>query len=568
MKNLFLLDLYGYLGIVGGIIVLVVGYILLNKYVLVGKKNRRLQNALTHKYNYAHNLLLNEDSQHLRRIEAISDINLLMKPIYEEFYRRFEQLRDIEDRRASRAVQVLNEELVKGNKDYKAAYQENRFIVVEYENKVLQLNKDLANIIRPETEIREMSIDDKKTYRIIKSIYRDNKKELELVDASFERIFSQVDKLFVQHEEALNGAYYDDANAALDKIRSSLKYLEKALETLPLLCVKTTELIPQKLDFAKKRYQELEKQGIPLPHLLVNQQLDKFTNFLEDAKQKLRLFNTHGIDRELTEIDRTVSDLLVQFDEEVKKKDIFQAEFDTIYGRVNDIEKRYIKLVNNMNTVKKVYLTTDDADAELDALKIKINDLSNTKRMLDSFTHSSTRQPYSLLVEKMYQLKDESQIAENLLNTFFDHVESLKTDAENAHILIKKLYFDLKKTEAKLRDIRVENFINRFAGEFDRAYELIDLITITLQKTPIDVTLTNTYVDELRSLASSLVDKIELESNNADLAEASIVYLNRYRTQSSDIQAKLADEEIRFMHGSFADVYNNCTDAIKQFRNK
>lgn len=568
MENLIYLDVNGYIGIIGAILLLLIGYILLHKFVLIGRKNRRLQNALAHKYNYAHNLLLNEDSQHLRRIEAISDINLLMKPIYEEFYRRFEQLRDIDDRRASRALQVLNEELVKGNKDYKSAYQENRFIVVEYENKVLQLNKDLANVIRPETEIREMSIDDKKTYRIIKSIYRENKKELELVDASFEKIFTQVDKLFIEHEEALNGAYYDDARAVLEKIRASLKYLEKALESLPLLCVKTSELIPQKLEFVRKRYFELEKQGIPLPHLLVNQQLDKYANYLEEAKHKLRLFNTQGIDRELTEIDRAVSEILTQFDEEVKKRDIFLAEFDPIYGRVNDIEKRFIKLVNNMGTVKKIYQISEDADTALETLKVKINDLSNTKRMLDSFIHSSTRQPYSVLVEKMYQLKDEADIAEGLLNTFFDDVEKLKTDAENAHVLIKKLYFDLKKCEAKLRDVRVESFVNKYVGEFDRAYELIDLITITLQKTPIDVTLTNTYVDELTTLADTLIQKIDIEFNNANLAEASIVYLNRYRTQYSDVQAKLSDEEIRFMNGSFSDVYDNCTDTIKQFRNK
>lgn len=568
MKNLILLDVYGYLGIVGGLIVLIVAYIFLYKYFLLGRKNRRLQNALTHKYNYAHNLLLNEDSQHLRRIEAISDINLLMKPTYEEFYKRFEQLRDIEDRRASRSIQILNEELVKGNREYKSSYQENRFIVVEYENKVQLLNRDLANVIRPETEIREQSIDDKKTYRIIKNIYRENKKELELVEASFERIFSQVDKLFNQHEDALSGAYYDEANQALEKIRTSLKYLEKSLESLPLLCVKTVELIPQKLEFVRSRYQELEHQGIPLPHLLVNQQLDKFNNFLEDAKRKLRVFNTQGIDRELTEIDRTVSELLVRFDDEVEQKTIFVEQFDQVYQRVNDIERRYIKLVNNMATVKKIYLISQESDSQLEVIKVKLNDLSNTKRMLDSFTHSSTKQPYSVLVEKMNQLRDESEVAEKLLNKYFTYIDDLKDDAQGANLLVKNMFFSLKKAEAKLRDIRVETFINRQIADFDRAYELIDLITLTLQKTPIDVTVTNSYADELKTLAEALIKRIDTEFNNANLAEASIIYLNRYRTQYSDVQAKLSDEEIRFMNGSFADVYNNCTDTIKQFRNR
>lgn len=568
MEIILLLDLIGYIGIGLGVVVLLIVYLLLHKFVLVGHKNRRLQSAITHKYNYVHNLLLNEDSQHLRRIEAISDINLLMRPVYEEFYKRFEQLRDIEDRRASKAVQVLNEELVKGNKDFKNAYQDNRRIVNEYEAKVQVLNRDLANVIKPETDIREKSIDDKKTFRIIKNMYRENKKELELVDGSFEKVFSHLERLFVQHEDALNGAFYDDANASLEKIRRALKDLEKVLKILPLLCVKTTETIPQKLDFVRKRYQELEKQGIPLPHLLVNAQLDKFYNYLEVAKTRLRSFDYHGIDNQLIEIDRVVGDLLVRFDDEVKQKNIFTDQFDKIYQSVNDIERRYIRLINNMPNIKKVYMITEETDHKLEIISNKLNDLSNTKRMLDSFTHSSTRQPYSVLVEKMMQLKDEFNMAERLLNEYFAHIDSLRADAENAHALIKVLFFDLKKSEAKVRDMQVTTFANSLKERYARSYELLDLIALSVKEAPIDIEKVNRYADELREVAETLINQVDLEFNNANLAESTIVYLNRYRNQYSDVQTKLSDEEVRFFNASFTDVSSNCSDMVKHYSNR
>ncbi len=568
MQNYLSIGLLGYIAIGVGALVLVIGLLLLNKFVLVGHKNRRLQNAITHKYNYAHNLLLNEDSQHLRRIEAISDINLLMRPVYEEFYKRFEQLRDIEDRRASKAVQVLNEELVRGNKEYRLAYQDNRRIINEYEGKVQQLNRDLANVIKPETDIREKSIDDKKTYRIIKNMYRDNKSELELVESSFDKIFTHLDRLFVQHEDALNGAYYDEANAILEKIRRALKDLEKVLDILPLLCVKTTQTIPQKLDFVKNRYQELEKQGIPLPHLMVNAQLDKFYNFVDTAKSRLRNFDYHGIDKQLIDIDDTISSLLVKFDEEVRQKNTFTEQFDAIYQNVNDIERRYIKLVNNMENIKKVYLISEDADQQLDVIQAKLNDLSNTKRMLDSFTHSSTRQPYSVLVEKMMQLKEEYDVAEKLLSDYFQQIDGLRSHAEDAHKLIKLLFFELKKSEAKLREMQVDSFARTLEDDYVRCYQLIDLIAACVKQTPINVQQVDAYVDELRQLSSTLIDRVNLEVTNADLAEATIVYLNRYRNQYSDVQAKLTDEEIRFFNGSFSDVSSNCAEMVKHYSNR
>ena len=98
------------------------------------------------------------------------------------------------------------------------------------------------------------------------------------------------------------------------------------------------------------------------------------------------------------------------------------------------------------------------------------------KRMLDSFTHSSTRQPYSVLVEKMMQLKEEFEVTEQLLGHYFTHIDSLRTDAENAHGLIKVLFFELKKAEAKLREMQVEAFAKTLVSDFSRTYELIDLI--------------------------------------------------------------------------------------------
>lgn len=568
MKINILLELIGYISIGVAVVILIVGYFLLHKFVLVGHKNRRLQSAITHKYNYAHNLLLNEDSQHLRRIEAISDINLLMRPVYEEFYKRFEHLRDIEDRRASKAVQVLNEELVKGNKEYRNAYQDNRRIVNEYEVKVQILNRDLANVIKPETDIREKSIDDKKTFRIIKNMYRENKKELELVDNSFEKVFTHLERLFVQHEDALNGAFYDEANASLEKIRRALKDLEKVLKVLPLLCVKATETIPQKLDFVRKRYQELEKQGIPLPHLMVNAQLDKFNNFVDVAKNRLRNFDYHGIDNQFIQIEQTVGDLLVRFDDEVRQKNIFTDQFDKIYQSVNDIERRYIRLVNNMTNIKKVYLITEETDDKLEVISSKLNELSNTKRMLDSFTHSSTRQPYSVLVEKMMQLKDEYELAEKLLSEYFTLIDSLRADAERAHTLIKVMFFELKKSEAKLREMQVNQFADTLTESYSRCYMLIDLIAQCVKEAPINIDQVNAYADELNDLADRLIETVNQESTNANLAEATIVYLNRYRNQYSDVQTKLTDEEIRFFNGSFTDVSTNCADTVKHYSNR
>ena len=301
---------------------------------------------------------------------------------------------------------------------------------------------------------------------------------------------------------------------------------------------------------------------------MVNAQLDKFNNFVDVAKNRLRNFDYHGIDNQFIQIEQTVGDLLVRFDDEVRQKNIFTDQFDKIYQSVNDIERRYIRLVNNMTNIKKVYLITEETDDKLEVISSKLNDLSNTKRMLDSFTHSSTRQPYSVLVEKMMQLKDEYELAEKLLSEYFTLIDSLRADAERAHTLIKVMFFELKKSEAKLREMQVNQFANTLIESYSRCYMLIDLIAQCVKESPINIDQVNAYADELNDLADRLIETVNQESTNANLAEATIVYLNRYRNQYSDVQTKLTDEEIRFFNGSFTDVSTNCADTVKHYSNR
>jgi len=208
MKVPFLLDALDYVLIgLGAIIVIAVIVFILAKFAFRGTKNKKMLKSLSIKYSYVRSLLLGENIQYIKRIEAISDINLLMRPAYEEFNTRFETLRTVDDRRASRSIQILNEALAAGHKEFRKALSEHRPIILDYERKVAALSKDLTNMIKPESEIREDSVYDKEKLRLIKNMYRDHKDDLEIVVPSFEKIFAQIELLFKEYDTALNGAY-------------------------------------------------------------------------------------------------------------------------------------------------------------------------------------------------------------------------------------------------------------------------------------------------------------------------------------------------------------------------
>lgn len=568
MRNLFYLSLgweiilWGLLGLVGLALII----FLLVKFVFVGRKVKKQFAELNRRIDLARSTLLNKDTQHLRRIESISDVNLLMRPTYDAFYRRFTEIREIDDRRAQKALQTLNEAQIKGAKDFRKIYPEQRAIIQDYEFKVNELDRDLVQVIQPESDSREASVADKEKYRLIKRIYRENKHELELVDFSFNRIFARLEELFKQYDNALNGAYYDEAEQYLHKIRLFLSELEKALEILPLLCVKTSTLIPQKLQQIRQRYEAMEKNNIPLQHLLINQNIEQFEIVIEDVEKRLKQFETQGVDQVLNDIDRKINKIFDCMDYEIEQRDIYLSQFEASYHNVTEMERKYIRLVNMMPKIKEVYFISEEKELELQMIKVSIDNMSNTKRTLDNFIYSSTKQPYSVLVENMRLMQDESNNTEHLIDEYMFFINSLRSDSEKAFSLIKDCFFKFKQAEMLLRDLNVESLNNQLSDKFDRGYKLIDSIYSLISVTPIDVSKVNIDTKELEELSKTLLEYIEKQVSLAHLAENAIIHLNRYRYELSDMQTLGLEVEKLFYAGRFEEAYQKSAQPFTRLK--
>ncbi|HZJ90028.1 MAG TPA: septation ring formation regulator EzrA [Bacilli bacterium] len=554
--------------IVFGLLLLGVLIFLLSKFAFAGRKNKKLLNSLSIKYSYVQGLLLGEDLNYIRRIEAISDINLLMRPYYEDFYVRYLKLRDEDDKKAGRAIQLLNEALVAGNKEFKLVLGEQRAIILDYERKVMALNKDLVNMIKPEAEIREDSVADKEKLRNIKYSYTEQAKDLELLAPSFEKIFTQLDVLFKDYDDALNGAYYDEARTYLERIRAFNHELEKALDVLPLLVIKTTVLIPEKIVKLQEVYEEALTQNIPLHHLRVNQEIEKFQEKLAEIKTQLIRFETRGVEKALNAMSAKITNLETNFALESAKQREFTEQYDATYMRVNELEQQYIRLVNRMPQIKEFYIINPKYEQKLEQAKNLVNSMMTVKRTLDSFLHSATKQPYTVLVEKVMQLEQESVKVNEVLKEFQQHIESLRFIVEDGHAICRILFTRFKELEIMLRELDVDSYTQMFDEDFTSGYMMISEINVLVRQRPIEVTQVELLTNELRKLASRLEDTIIEDIKFAELAEEAIVSLNSYRAQFSELHNRLIDEEQRFLKGQFKTTYENTMEQLTKYRNR
>ena len=133
-------------GIVGGVLLLITIFFVLNKYVFAISRAKKALKQLEDKYEYLHALLTGQDTSYISRLDIISRTNLLYGDVHAEFFKRYKEIRDVNDVTIQRFIYELRGFLEeKKIKDFRAYYKENYLKFQKYEEMVNQLNDDLIN---------------------------------------------------------------------------------------------------------------------------------------------------------------------------------------------------------------------------------------------------------------------------------------------------------------------------------------------------------------------------------------------------------------------------------------
>lgn len=544
----------------------VVGFLL---YKLVFEKNklRRQLRDLDRRFQYLHALLIGQDAQYVKRLEIISRSNLLYVEIHTKFLKRFKEVRDKHDAHAQSTINHLKD-LVdeKKYKALKAALADGKDLIASYEKEVNTLNNDLLQVVRPEEECRQASLSLKERLRAIKQEYYSKQSDLQLMTSSFEEIFEYIDSLFSEFEEYIERAQYDDANAILPKIDKILREMQNAMSELPNLCATVLTYIPDKIASLENAYEIMQQDDYPLHHLCVNTSIKEMRTRVAQLTVRIKRFDVRGVSNELDDIISRIDEYLALFEDEKKARTIFEEKNESVYQTVNMIERRFIKLCNTIPEVDSIYIINDEHRSSINSIQNNINKLGALKRSLDTFIHSSTKQPYSLLVNKMNEIEEASKIVIAALDEFDKYISSLRNDSENAYNLLFKYYEKVRDGEKLIRDINVQKITEKYNDKINRFYDLLHNVNHLLLTSPIDVDKVNADMDELQKINDELFDNgsINQDYNLMLLAENGILYANRDRHRLSDLDTLIKQAENLFSNGEFENSYVVIGNTLKK----
>lgn len=568
MNSLVFIGLPGIIAIIAGSAVAIVGIaILLYFTIFAHMRYKRQVRSLSAKFEYLHALLFGQDSQYIKRIEMISLTNLLYVNTHMTFNRRFKEIRDKSDSSSQTAINHLKD--LVADRDYKAlkeALPAAKATLEQYEEQVNGLNTDLTAVVRPEEECRQQSLQLKENLRKIKQDYYVKQADLSLVSGSFDAIFRKIDDKFVEYETYVESAQYDEAKAMLPQLSEVIVQLSKALLETPNICVTIQSVIPDKLLSLENRYEEMVRAGYPLHHLMTRTSIEDMRRQLEDITKRVRQFDLRSIQEELDGILAQIDEFFDLFEKEKDARVTFDSECEGIYASAANVDKQYIRLCNALPDVRKIFVIPGEEQAKIDNIKVFINKAGATKRQLDTFIHSGTKQPYSMLVSKMHALRDDAEQANSSIEDFSRYLFSLKSDSESALKTIGDYFSRIKDAEEILAKINLPSVEVKYRPKFEEFYQYIDEIYETLSNTPIDVLKVDDVVASLRLEADSTLGALQRDYEQMGLADSAILFANRDRPHIGEINNTLTQTESFYFSGDFKRAYDETTAAIKRIR--
>ena len=546
------------IGIAGGVVGLVVLFIPLYVFVLSKAKLKKQIKEIERKFSYLDALLIGQDSQYIHRLEIISRTNLLYVDKHTTFQRRFSEIYGNDDKFVESLIRQLNS--LAANKQYKnikTTLVEAKKALEIFENKTNQLDSDLYELIKLEEDSRQTVYRLKEQYRVVKQSYYAKANELELASSTFNRVFDKLDSQFAQIDNHIESAEYDETNELIPEIVNVINALSKIIDSLPNLCALVLQVIPNRIEDVNALYRHVVGLDIPVYHLGFKECVKQWTKDLDNIKTRIKGLSLAGCSDDCNRIIAEIDGMIKQLNKEEVDKQSFEAERDALYQSVKTLDDSFIKICSVLPQIYDCYVVENEQRERIDILTRNIDRLWTTKRALDGFIHSETKQPYSVLRNKLDTLKSDYDICSVGLKDFKAYLDSLKISSEEAYSLVSIYFYRAKQIENTIRLIKVDTVEQLYQYQLENVFKLINEVSDLLKQKPINVKDINSKVEELKGVANPFFEEVEDKYRDCQLAESAVVYANRDRNHQTDVHMQLSVLEKEFYEGEFAKVYKD-----------
>lgn len=500
----------------------------------------------------------------LNKLKNISSNNEDYEEIYNDFNKKYTEL--IEKYEFEMNSKFNRIDVLISSKEYKIIkdeLDEVENLIEEYERELKQISNEIVNLTGKEDELRKIVVPLKESFRVLKSNFYEHKEELSVCSILFEEKVNELEKNIAKLDAKLENGYYKESEEIISELKNDICFYENHLGKMPKIVSFSLQVLPKRLDQAISKYQRMKEEGYPLFSVKASTIEEKVKNSLEEIRVRFMAFNYDDINESIKEVAYEIENLNEALEKEVVSRDNFNEYIDTVYENIDKIGKKFLKTKRDTNSIKGVFLISEEKYNELGVLENQIHILNRIKMELDAYIHSATKQPYSILTNKMGELAEYGSEVEKRLNEYQTYILSLKNDVEYAYdkvnyysIEITTLYNTIVGLNHKVLSVVYED-------EYNSVCSLIQDANKCITTKPVDVKIVNEKCKNLINLSETLLENMRNSLKMYNMSQNIIVFTNQYRSDFSDVNEVLNRAQIHFESGEFELAIDSVSEVLQ-----
>lgn len=497
----------------------------------------------------------------LNKVEALVK-NDELRQKYDEWQDRFHGIKEVEIPKITDTINQIDTLFNEKNyKDLKGLILKADFDLNNLKTKAELLLDEIKDVTMSEERNRETITKLKAVYREIVGAYKDNIDEYEIVKVPIELQFENADKLFAAFENAMDQNAYTEVGKivkAIDDMIANLKVVVE--ETRPIVAL-GKKLIPKKIDDIKNISDKMTREGYNLEYLNIDYNVEEANKKIADIFQRLNVLNLEDSLFELKTMHDYFDSLYSDFEKEKISKRIYEDYSRSVLLKNTKLEKINNELYKKLGDIKYSYDLTDDEVSVIGEIKEELMTIRASYDKIVDIARSHIL-AYSKLAKEMEIISNKLAKTEEKLNGALKSLGSLKEDEIRAREQLEEIKGLLFQTKEKFKSFKLPVIPKNYYVELSEAVEAIDAMVQELDKRPISIKLVNLRVDTARDLVLKVYNTVNETIKTAKMAEAAIVYGNRYRVMNKDVDFGLVKAENMFNKGNFKGSLENAINAI------
>lgn len=474
-----------------------------------------------------------------------------MEVMYNDWKERLENIKNTQIPKIT--DMIIEAEYSLSQMDYKATLYKIAKLEMEIykvrTNSEFLLN-EIKDITNSEEKNRAIITKLKAKYREIYQKFTNEKESYGDYEKIVFKQFEIIAKSFEKFELIMENNDYTEVSELVRTISDMLKHMEVIVSEMPSIILLATSILPKKIVEIGETYKQLSSKGFPLDYLNVEYNIDEAYKKIDDILARAEKLDLEDSLLELKVLHDYFENLFNDFEKEKVTKNVYDEANEKLQNKLSKINELLTEIFSSIDDVKNLYDLSDDNIEELNAIKKDFDALNGDYNVLIQHTNNNTF-AYSKLTKEIENLILRLANLETRLDGVLDQIGSMREDEVRARQQLEEIRLILKDSKNYLRQYSLPIIPKSYFVELSEAQSAIKEIVKELAKKPITIDILNTRVDTARDLVLKIYGRTKEMIKTAKFAEMAIVYGNRYRSNTEDLDKRLTCSELLFNKGDY-----------------